>query len=307
MISVIVPVYKVEPYLRRCVRSLQRQTHKELEIILVDDGSPDRCGAICDELAAADPRIHVIHQPNGGLSQARNRGIEAATGDYIAFLDSDDWADPTWLELLYRLCLTHHAQIAECSYRSIYPTHIKTEGSCSGTVMALTPMEAMECNLTWTHCKPVAWNKLYRRDIVGDIRYPVGKYHEDEFTTHLFYLAAERIVYGDIALVNYERRNPSSITARFSLKNMDVCQALRQRLHLIWSRPDLAPIAERAANVYLWTVLDRLKQCRLNGLTGEPVTRTVNDLLEDYPLLLLHPFDRDYIPTIRALQGGELP
>ena len=305
-ISVIVPVYNVEPYLRRCVRSLLRQTHTAAEILLIDDGSTDRSGAICDELAATDSRIRVIHQKNGGLSQARNRGMDEAAGDYLAFLDSDDWADPTWLETLYRLSVSHHAPIAECSYRSIYPTKTLAESSCSGTVMEFTPMQAMECNLTWTHCKPVAWNKLYRKDITEGIRYPVGKYHEDEFTTHLFYLATEKIVYSDIALVNYERRNPSSITAKFTLRNLDACQALRQRLHLIWSRADLSPIAERAANVYLWTVFDRLEQCRLHGIQGDAVTRTVNDLLEDYPLLLLHPFDRGYIPAIRRLaQGGD--
>ena len=306
MISVIVPVYNVAPYLRRCVQSLLRQTYSNLEILLMDDGSTDRSGVLCDELADTDSRIRVIHQSNGGLSHARNRGMDLAAGEYIAFLDSDDWADPTWLETLHRLCITHKAQIAECSYRNMLPQVVTAEGVCSGGVMEFTPMQAMECNLKWQHCKPVAWNKLYRRDITEGIRFPVGKYHEDEFTTHLFYLAAEKIVYGDIALVNYERRNPSSITAHFTLRNLDACQALRQRLHLIWGRPDLAPIGERAANVYLWTVFDRLEQCRLHGLTGDAVTRTVHDLMEDYPLLLLHPFDRSYIPAIRTLaQGGD--
>ena len=307
MISVIVPVYNVETYLPRCIHSLLRQTHTALEILLIDDGSTDSSGSICDEFAQKDRRIQVIHKANGGLSDARNHGMDAASGHYIAFLDSDDWADPTWLETLYRLSLNYNAPIAECSYRSILPREIYTEGTCSGAVMEFTPIQAMECNLIWTHCKPVAWNKLYRKDITQGIRYPVGKYHEDEFTTHLFYLAAEKIVYADLALVNYERRNPSSITARFTLRNLDACQALRQRLHLIWGRPELAPIAERAANVYLWTVFDRLEQCRLHGLQGEAVSRTINDLLEDYPLLLLHPFDRSYIPAIRQLaQGGRL-
>ena len=305
MITVIVPVYNVETYLRRCVRSLLKQTYSKLEILLIDDGSTDSSGKLCDELAETDSRIQVLHKPNGGLSHARNVGMDMASGEYIAFLDSDDWADPTWLETLHRFMLSHRAQIAECSYRSILPTSIVAEGTCSGTVTEFTPMQAMECNLTWKNCKPVAWNKLYRRDITEGIRYPIGKYHEDEFTTHLFYLAAEKIVYSDIALINYERRNPSSITARFTLRKLDACQALRQRLHLIWGRPELAPIAERAANVYLWTVFDRLEQCKLHGLTGEAIDRTINDLLEDYPLLLLHPFDRSYIPAIRKLaQGG---
>ena len=306
LISVIVPVYKVEAYLHRCVRSLLTQSYTNLEILLIDDGSPDRSGVICDELAETDGRIHVVHKANGGLSVARNTGIELASGHYIAFLDSDDWADPTWLETLHRLIKAHHAQISECSYRSIYPTHTCTEGPCSGTIMEFTPIQAMECNLSWTHCKPVAWNKLYHRDIIGRIRYPVGKYHEDEFTTHLFYLASEKIVYCDVALVNYERRNPSSITAAFSEKNMDVCQALRHRLHLIWSRRELSPIAETAANVYLWTVFDRLEQCRIHRVNGPSVTRTINDLMEDYPLLLLHPFDRGYLPALEQLASNPM-
>lgn len=301
MISVIVPVYKVEPYLARCVRSLQRQTYTDLEIILVDDGSPDRSGSMCDEFAAADNRIRVIHKPNGGLSDARNAGIEAASGEYLAFLDSDDWADPTWLETLLGLSIAHGAQIAECSYRNILPVGIREESTCSGVVFEFTPVQAMECNLEWRHCKPVAWNKLYRRDIVGSIRYPVGKLHEDEFTTHLFYLAASKIVYADLSLINYERRNTGSITANFSLRNLDSCQALRERLYLVWSRPDLASIREKTANVYLWTVLQRLENCRSRKLTGPALTRTVENLMEDLPLLIAHSFDHSYLPALEQL------
>lgn len=112
-ISVVVPVYNVEAFLERCVHSLCRQTYTNLEIILVDDGSPDHSGDLCDTLAARDNRIVVIHKQNGGLSDARNTGIAHATGDYIAFVDSDDWYDPTMLEVLLTLCEQHGAQIAE--------------------------------------------------------------------------------------------------------------------------------------------------------------------------------------------------
>ena len=173
-ISVIVPIYKVEAYLERCVRSLCHQTYKNLEIILVDDGGPDNSGQMCDAMALQDSRIRVIHKKNGGLSDARNAGIEQATGDYIAFVDSDDWYDPTMLEVLYQLCQRNDAQIAECSYRSIYQDHVQAETSCSGALLEMTSAQAIESNLDWKYCKPVAWNKLYRRDVVGDIRYPVG-------------------------------------------------------------------------------------------------------------------------------------
>ena len=106
-ISVIVPVYKVESYLPRCIDSLLAQTHKELELLLIDDGSPDRSGDICDAYAKTDSRIRVLHKQNRGLSHARNAGMDAATGSYLAFLDSDDWADPTWLATLHKLCRTY--------------------------------------------------------------------------------------------------------------------------------------------------------------------------------------------------------
>ena len=112
-ISVIVPVYNVENHLEKCVRSIQAQTYDNLEIILVDDGSPDQCGLMCDAFAAEDNRIRVIHKENGGLSSARNAGIDASTGEYLAFVDSDDWIDPPMYAMLYKLCLDHQAQLAE--------------------------------------------------------------------------------------------------------------------------------------------------------------------------------------------------
>ena len=301
-ISVIVPIYNVEKYLERCVRSLCRQTHTNLEILLVDDGSPDRSGAMCDEFAELDSRIRVIHKKNGGLSDARNAGIEQATGDYIAFLDSDDWVDPTWLETLYTLCETYHAEIGECSYRNYFPGRIQEETRCSGEIFEFTPMEAMESNLDWKYCKPVAWNKLYRKDIVGDIRYPVGKIHEDEFTTHHFYLAATKIVYIDISLVNYERRNLGSITASFKLKNLASCEAFRERLHLVWSRPDLAPLVKKMQEAYLWIVFDRLEKCKQFRLDGPEVSKVIENLREDYPQLKAHGLDPYYIKKIESLK-----
>ena len=115
LISVIVPVYKVEDCLDKCVRSIAGQTYTDLEIILVDDGSPDRCGAICDAWAQKDSRVHVIHKQNGGLSDARNAGMKIATGQFVSFIDSDDWIDPDFLEVLMTAMKEQNAQIAECA------------------------------------------------------------------------------------------------------------------------------------------------------------------------------------------------
>ena len=119
VISVIVPVYKVEKFLDRCINSIIQQTFTNLEIILVDDGSPDRSGEICDEWKMKDKRIRVIHKENGGLSDARNKGLDVATGDYVAFIDSDDWIDPDMFQLLYDATQKYQADIAECSWRCI--------------------------------------------------------------------------------------------------------------------------------------------------------------------------------------------
>ena len=125
-ISVIVPIYKVENYLNRCVESIRKQTYRNLEIILVDDGSPDACGEMCDRYAQEDSRIRVIHKENGGLSDARNAGIEVAAGEYIAFIDSDDWIDDKMYEVLYHTLLKYDADIAECSYRNLFgDSHIE--------------------------------------------------------------------------------------------------------------------------------------------------------------------------------------
>ena len=300
-ISVIVPVYKVEEYLERCVRSLCRQSYTDLEIILVDDGSPDNSGKLCDDLALQDSRIRVIHKENGGLSDARNVGMDAATGDYIAFVDSDDWYDLTMLETLYKLCVEHNAQIAECSYRSIYQDHIQAETPCSGMVMTFTPAQAIESNLDWKHCKPVAWNKLYRADITQGIRYPVGKLHEDEFTTHLFYLAAKKIVYVDVAFVNYERRNLGSITASFKPKNMQACEAFREKVHLVWSRPDLKSIDKKMCDNYCFVVLDRVKKCEQLHPNCDELKTTIVNAYKDFETLKSHGIDPQYAHQLSAL------
>lgn len=193
MVSVIVPVYCVEDRLRRCVDSILNQTLRDLEVILVDDGSPDGCGAICDEYADRDSRVRVIHKANGGLSSARNAGLEVCRGEYVAFVDSDDWLETDMLQLLLDSCLQYGAQIAECGYRSIYSD--RTEDSCpdDGEVLQADGLRAVKGLLEWTDFSTVAWNKLYLYNVIKNIRYPEGKLHEDEFTTYRIFLQAEKL------------------------------------------------------------------------------------------------------------------
>ena len=287
-ISVIVPVYNVENHLEKCVRSIQAQTYDNLEIILVDDGSPDQCGLMCDAFAAEDNRIRVIHKENGGLSSARNAGIDASTGEYLAFVDSDDWIDPPMYAMLYKLCLDHQAQLAECSFRSIYPDYIKEETPCSGRIFTCSPAEAIQYNLQWKYLKPVAWNKLYHRSVIGSIRYPVGRIHEDEFTTHKYYLAAETIVFADVSMYNYIRQRENSIMGSFRIQNLDGYDAFRERLLLIWSRDDLRQLHQMMANAYCDCLFQRLKMCNLHGIRGKRVDEIITSALALYDDLRAH-------------------
>lgn len=300
-VSIIVPVYNVESYIERCANSLCNQTYTNIEIILVDDGSTDHSGRICDMLACKDDRIRVIHKKNGGLSDARNAGIEEAKGGYIAFIDSDDWCDPDMIKILFELCQHYDAGIAECSYRNIYQNYTIAETSCNGAIMEFTPVQAIESNLDWKYCKPVAWNKLYRKDIIGEIRYPVGKLHEDEFTTHLFYLAAKKIVYLDVALLNYERRNAGSITSSFRPKNLDACEAFREKVHLVWKTPELQKIDKKACNCYCSVFFERVALCEAAYPGCHELITAVRNIHKDYEALKMHGIDKCYIEKLDIL------
>ena len=191
LISVIVPIYKVEDYLPKCVESIRNQTHSNLEIILVDDGSPDGCGAICDDFAKKDSRIRVIHKENGGLSDARNVGIEVAKGDYLAFVDSDDWLEPDAFEAMLALAEKYDAKMV-CAgrYNEDGATGTQSKGLCPEKEEFVPGKELVRRIFRWDHLDSAAWDKLYARELFQEIRYPVGRVVEDVPTTyHLVLLA----------------------------------------------------------------------------------------------------------------------
>lgn len=230
LISIIVPIYNVEQYLGECVDSILSQTYKNLEIILVDDGSPDNCGAICDEYAKKDKRIRVIHKENGGLSSARNAGLDVATGEYISFIDSDDYVSEKFIEVLYNLCKKNSADISECDFIKfddkveVIESDIKVEKHSS---------IEMQKNIYSSECVKtvVVWNKLYKRYIYEKLRFPEGKINEDEFTTYKAFDSTAK----DIVVTNeplyYYRYNENSIMGRkFNVKRLDVLQAYGERI-----------------------------------------------------------------------------
>lgn len=239
LISVIVPVYKVEPYLDKCVQSIVDQTYRNLEIILVDDGSPDRCGEMCDDWAAKDSRIRVVHKKNGGLSDARNAGMEIAAGDYIAFVDSDDWIDVNYLHHLYRAIRETGAGIAACDIRLVKEGEAAVPAGDCGGYRVCTPEEAICDILSGSGFRAVAWNKLYHRRFLDGEKYPVGKHHEDEFVTYRILAKAEKLVYVDLPLYCYLQRS-GSIMHTISMKRLDALDAYLERLAFLELRfPEL--------------------------------------------------------------------
>ena len=231
-ISVIIPIYKVHAYLSKCVESITAQTYGKLEIILVDDGSPDECPALCDAWALKDKRIKVIHKENGGLSDARNAGIEIASGDYILFVDGDDYIAPDMCEKLLTAIEDSDADMAVCSFYWEYPDRqeIQPMSVLNGTVVSQS--EILE---TWARFGGVefvvAWNKLYRRELFftpEHIRYPVGRLHEDEFTSYRLLYAAKRVVFVDKPLYHYVQRG-NSIMANLGERNIrDFADAIQE-------------------------------------------------------------------------------
>lgn len=193
LISIIVPVYKVEDYLEKCIDSIINQTYKDLEIILVDDGSPDICPQICDDYAARDDRIRVIHKENGGLSDARNAGLDLATGDYIGFVDSDDYIAPDMYELMLESIQKNNADICICGYKQVKPNGdvicIKSESE-----RLLSREEAFQMVLEENVFYAIMCNKLFARSIFSNnLRFSVGKIYEDEFIIHHLYNKCEYV------------------------------------------------------------------------------------------------------------------
>lgn len=236
-VSVIVPIYNVEPYLKRAVDSIIDQTYSRLEIILVDDGSPDNCGKICDDYAKKDNRIKVIHKANGGLSDARNAGLDIATGDYIAFVDSDDYIAEDFVETLLAELEKHDADVSMCSYRvtssvefddSIWEENGDQEVEVCGRMELLSNLyDANHRDATYFI---VSWNKLYKASLWEGIRFPKGKIHEDEATTYRIYDKASKGVYIHTPLYGYFSAPESITRSRFSLKRLDWLDAMDDRI-----------------------------------------------------------------------------
>ena len=209
--------YALVPYLPRCVDSILAQTYSNLEVILVDDGAKDASGAICDAYAAKDPRVKVIHKENGGLSSARNAGLESASGEYIAFVDSDDWIEPDGYSHLLEVMEKYSVRLV-CGGRYDVDggTNEKTVGLCPAKEEPVSGEELAGRIFLWDGCDSSACDKLYHRSVLENFRYPEGKVCEDVPVTYKIVLAAEKAAMSDRPFYNYYHR-PGSISMAFSI------------------------------------------------------------------------------------------
>lgn len=221
-ISIIVPVYKVELYLEKCIDSILVQTFKDFELILVNDGSPDRCGEICDKYAKKDSRIKVIHKENGGQSSARNKGLDISKGEYIGFVDSDDWIEPEMYQILYDLIIFNNADVAVCDAK--YITNLKIEQkeveiekrileSNEEVLKALFE----EKYLLWS-----PWNKLYKKNKIKDIRFLEGRIYEDVPFLIEYFNEVKKAVYINKKLYNYFALNTSTTRSQIGIKHLSL-------------------------------------------------------------------------------------
>ena len=236
LISVIVPVYNVESYLEKCIESILIQDYVNFELYLVDDGSTDRSGSLCDSYAQRDPRIRVLHKPNGGLSDARNAALDHIKGEYVVFIDSDDFVDPKYLSTLYRLIRMKHADISICNFQYISEKGIllnRVENS--GEIIELSQKDALQSLVRGEVINTSASMKMYRTSLFKEIRYPKGQLYEDIATTYKLFFKADKLVYQNYAFYIYLCRTGSITKQSFTAKRLDaikntqeMCEAIKK-------------------------------------------------------------------------------
>lgn len=219
LITIVIPAYNVEEYLPKCIDSVINQTYSNLEIILVDDGSPDSCGKICDNYKKMDNRIKVIHKENGGLSDARNVAIDICKGKYITFIDSDDYVSKKYIENLYIALISNNADISTCDYIS-FSNKVEKKYITFKSI-PLNNIDALENMLYQKNVTTCAWGKLYKTSLFKDIRYPKGKICEDLDTTYKLFAKSKKIVITNNNDYFYFQRPSSIINSKFNIKRLD--------------------------------------------------------------------------------------
>lgn len=242
-VSVIVPVYNVEQYLSRCINSILSQSLKNIEVILINDGSTDSSGRICEDFEKLDNRIRVIHKINGGLSDARNVGLDIANGKFIAFVDSDDFIHKEMYTILLKTIIENDCDIAESGYKKVYENEVIDDDHLIDIKKFYNKKAAVVSTIMDHHCKNYVWNKLYKKELWEKIRFPNGEIFEDVSTTYKIINNCTSIVKIDCVLYYYYQRQNSIVNSNFSLKKLDHCKALEGMMIFIEKEYlDVAPI-----------------------------------------------------------------
>lgn len=270
LVSVIVPIYGVEEYLDKCINSIINQTYTNLEIILVDDGSEDACPQICDNFAQKDTRVKVIHKKNGGLSDARNTGIDNATGQYFIFVDSDDWVESTMVEHLLSACKKYDVKLASCA-RYITDGQSISAIAFNSKERVYTAEEALNEILSGKAMDVAAWDKIYARELFEQIRYPVGENNEDIAIFYKIVHLARCIAHTGTSEYYYRNR-PGSITKlKYSIearkvieKNLDSIEAFIDEKY-----PSCKQNFNRYKAVNIYALLNKYIKCLGTKRTNE--------------------------------------
>ena len=288
-ISVIVPVYKVEKYLKRCIDSILAQTFTDYELILVDDGSPDNCGCICDEYAQKDTRIHVIHKSNGGLSDARNAGIEWVLNNcrtkYIAFIDSDDWVHNDYLYVLYKSLLQSGTRVSIVPFLRV--SNYFEDNNTFEAEFEICKTEELYCEKKKNFI--TAWGKLFFLEDFRSIRFPVGKLHEDEYTIYKVLFNSQNVTYINIPLYYYFD-NKSGITSNPSIKSwMDQIYSIGEQIAFLENQyPRAFKIAVDTYLRYLGRTYDYLRKTSVNSLECKEVRKMLSESLKKYSISIIN-------------------
>ena len=282
LISVIVPIYNVEPYLNQCIESIVKQTYNNLEIILVDDGSSDRCPAICDAWAKKDNRIRVIHQKNAGGGAARNAALNIAQGELIAFVDSDDYIAPDMYAHLVSL-LEQGADIAECGHINVTDDAV-TFAECSFKTQKYTMEEAMHLHIQDIAFRQLIWNKLYRREIIGSIRFPKGKKIDDEFFTYQILGNARTLIRSDRICYAYRQQTDSVMHSMNLQERLQAVEAKELRHDYVMRRfPAL--INESLKNLWFTCLYQGQLSLREMDKSGaESAINYIESVLDKHPM-----------------------
>ena len=283
LISVIIPIYNVEKYLNQCIQSVVNQTYRNLEIILVDDGSPDNCPAICDAWAAKDSRIKVVHKENGGSGQARNVALDIAEGQYVGFVDSDDYIAPHMYEHLLHF-MTENVDIVECNYKETSDDYMLFDEENNWIHQEYTARDALSYHINDTLFRQIIWNKLYRNQTIDNIRFPVGNRIDDEFWTYRVIANARKLVHTSCNMYAYRQQPESVMHCSFSLHRLQAVDAKCQRLKLLQERfPELLS----QARISLWYTCLYMGQMTLLHMRADEQAKAFEKLYvtrKQYPL-----------------------